>query len=81
MCPAAEGATRLGRMSRFTKSLLAVVLGNFVYFSVLPYLPAAVRHQRFQIDLGLLVDASFCLVGYAILDLLWPSRGRPRTGG
>jgi hypothetical protein len=67
-------------MSKFTKSLLAVILGNVVYFSVLPYLPPMVRHQRFQIDPGLLVDVSFCLIAYAVVDLLWPSRHRTRTG-
>ncbi|HEV8524459.1 MAG TPA: hypothetical protein VGQ71_08160 [Terriglobales bacterium] len=67
-------------MSKFAKSLLAVILGDVLYFSVLPYLPPVVRHQRFQIDLGLLVDASFCLIAYAILDLLWPSRPRIKTG-
>jgi hypothetical protein len=71
----------VSKVGNFTKYLAAVVLGNVVYFSVLPYLPPVVRHGGFEIDWGLLVDAFFCLIAYALLDVFWPSRPRPRTGG
>lgn len=54
---------------RWIKSLLAVVLGNALYFSLSPHLPRAARHQPFQPDLGVLVDLWFCLFVYGLLEL------------
>jgi hypothetical protein len=55
---------------RLLKSLIAVVAGNAAYFLLMPYMPAAARHQRNQLDLGLLVDFWFCLVAYGVLELI-----------
>ncbi len=46
--------------------LLAIILGNVVYFLLLPHLPPAARHHRFQLDLGTIVDFWFCLVIYGL---------------
>ncbi len=51
----------------FLQALLAIILGNVVYFALLPFLPPYARHHRFQIDLGTLVDFSFCLVIYVLI--------------
>jgi hypothetical protein len=55
--------------TRWLKSLIAVLLGNGLYFSLAPHLPAAARHQPMRLDLGILVDLWFCLVVYGVLDL------------
>jgi hypothetical protein len=55
---------------RFLHSLLAVVVGNAIYFSLLPRLPARAQHRPFIIDWGLAVDFWFCLVCYGLLALL-----------
>lgn len=51
----------------FLEALLAIVLGNVVYFLLVPSLPAAARHHRFHTDLGTLVDFWFCLVAYGLI--------------
>ena len=54
---------------RWIKSLIAVVAGNAVYFSLASRMPAAARHQPFKLDLGVLVDFWFCLVFYGLIEL------------
>ena len=34
------------------QALVAIILGNVVYYALLPSLPLAARHHRFQFDLG-----------------------------
>lgn len=65
---------------RFWQSLLAVVGGNAVYFSLLPYLPLPARHRPFAIDLGLAVDFWVCLAIYGLLSLLKWFRPQSRNG-
>ena len=38
------------------KMLLAILLGNLVYFLIAPFLPDALTHNIFQLDAGLLLD-------------------------
>jgi hypothetical protein len=64
--------------ARWIKSLLAVLLGNVLYFSLAPHLPPAARHQPFRLDLGILVDFWFCLLVYGILNTAAALRRRPR---
>ena len=49
------------------QALLAIVLGNVLYFFLLPSLPPAARHHPFHVDLGSLVDFWFCLVVYGLI--------------
>jgi hypothetical protein len=51
----------------FLQALLAIVLGNVVYFLLAPSFPPAAHHHRFQPDLGLVVDFWFCLVAYGLI--------------
>jgi hypothetical protein len=51
----------------FLQALLAIILGNVVYFVLLPSLPAVARHRTFQLDLGMLLDFSFCVVAYGLI--------------
>jgi hypothetical protein len=60
------------------KYLVAVVLGQALYFSVAPYLPPAARHQSFQFDLGTVVDFWFCLFVYGLIELVVFLRNRAR---
>jgi hypothetical protein len=54
----------------FWRSLLAVVAGNAIYFSVMGRLPARAQHQPYRIDWGLAVDFWICLVCYGLLRLV-----------
>lgn len=62
----------------FVLALLAIVIGNVLYFLVLtPLLPAAGRHEVFRVDLGLAIDFAVCVVLYGVIELLL----RHKTGG
>jgi hypothetical protein len=54
-------------MFNLLQALLAIVLGNVLYFLLLPSLPPAARHHPFHVDLGSLVDFWFCLVVYGLI--------------
>lgn len=51
----------------FLQTLVAIVLGNVVYFLLLPSLPPVARHHPFRMDLGMVVDFWFCLVAYGLI--------------
>ncbi len=54
-------------LMNFLQALLAIILGNVVYFVLVPSLPPAARHRPFQIDLGMILDFWFCLVAYGLI--------------
>ena len=54
-------------LMNFLQALLAIILGNVVYFVLMPSLPPVARHHRFQLDLGTVVDFWFCLVAYGLI--------------
>jgi hypothetical protein len=59
--------------------LAGILIGNAVYFTLLPHLPAAARHRPFAFDLGLLLDFVFCVAAYTGVNaLLRPSSAEPR---
>lgn len=58
-------------MQRWARALLAVLLGNLVYFAIMPKLPSAARHVPFRPDLGLLLDCLICTVVFVLLSLAW----------
>jgi hypothetical protein len=48
--------------------LAAILLGNAIYyFSLVPHLPQAWRHQGFLLDLGSLLDFCVCLAVYGLI--------------
>ena len=51
----------------FLQALLGIILGNVIYFLLVPSLPPIARHRPFQIDLGMVVDFWFCLVAYGLI--------------
>ena len=54
-------------MVNLAQTLVAIVIGNVVYFLLLPSLPQVARHRPSQIDLGMVVDFWFCLVAYGLI--------------
>lgn len=53
--------------TNFLQALIAIILGNVVYFLLLPSLPPIARHHRFHIDVGMVVDFWLCLVAYGLI--------------
>jgi cytosine/uracil/thiamine/allantoin permease len=53
----------------FWQSLIAVVVGNAIYFLLMPRMPRLAQHTTFRFDLGLVVDFWICLVIYGLLEL------------
>jgi hypothetical protein len=49
------------------QTLLAIVLGNVVYFVLIPSLPSVARHRPFHLDLGMILDFWFCVVAYGLI--------------
>ena len=49
------------------QALLAIILGNIVYFLLLPSLPPGARHHPLRVDLGMVLDFGFCLVIYGVI--------------
>ena len=60
--------------------LVAILLGNGLYFAMSPCLPPAARHRSWVVDLGTIVDFWFCLVVYGLMNLgvLMSRRGSDR---
>jgi len=57
--------------SLWRDSLLAVLLGNVIYFLLLePRLPERLHHHIFQIDPGLGIDFIVCLAVFAVIRLI-----------
>jgi hypothetical protein len=63
-------------VGRWGKALLAVLLGNLVYFTLMPKLPLSARHVPFRFDLGLLVDCCLCTVAFLLVNFAWRRGGR-----
>jgi hypothetical protein len=51
----------------FLQALLAIILGNVVYFALVPSLPVAARHRPTHIDLGMVIDFWLCLAIYGLI--------------
>jgi hypothetical protein len=58
------------RTKRWIKYLIAIVVGNAVYFLLAPLLPPAGQHHPYHADLGLFVDLWFCVAIYGVIELL-----------
>jgi hypothetical protein len=54
---------------KWLKSLIAILLGNALYFALSPHLPPAAQHRSWEVDLGTVVDFWFCLLVYGLLEL------------
>ena len=47
--------------------LLAILLGNVVYFGLSPYLPAILAHNTYRVDTGLIFDMAICATVYVLI--------------
>jgi len=57
-------------LRRWLEYLAAILLGNAIYyFSLVPHLPEALRHQGFQIDWGMLLSFAVCVAVYGLIRL------------
>ncbi len=61
----------------FLDALLAVLVGNAVYFLLMPHLPPVARHVLFKEDWGLLVDFCICAAIFAAVKF---ARHRSESG-
>jgi hypothetical protein len=67
-------------LANLLKSLVAVVIGNAIYFlMIMPLLPPAGRHKIARIDLGLVIDFWVCLVVFGLIELV--RRGKRAGAG
>jgi hypothetical protein len=55
--------------AKWIKFLIAILLGNGLYFALSPHLPPAAQHHEWAVDLGTVVDFLFCLLVYGLLEL------------
>ena len=64
-------------LARILKALIAVVVGNAIYFLLLmPLLPPAGRHGIARLDFGLLIDFWVCLLAFGVIELIVKVRRR-----
>ncbi|HXQ26127.1 MAG TPA: hypothetical protein VN822_06955 [Candidatus Acidoferrales bacterium] len=55
---------------RWLEYLAAIVIGNAIYyFSLVPHLPVALRHEGFAIDWGVGVDFAVCVAVFGLIRL------------
>jgi hypothetical protein len=55
---------------RWVEYLAAILIGNAIYyFSLVPHLPAPLRHQGPQVDWGMGVDFLVCVGVYGLIRL------------
>jgi hypothetical protein len=61
-------------LGNFKRSLAAVLVGNLIYFSLMPILPPALQHgisrRGPNIDLGLVIDFVICAILYVLFGLI-----------
>lgn len=55
--------------AKWLKFLVAILLGNALYFAASPHLPPAAQHRSWEVDLGTVVDFWFCLLVYGVMEL------------
>jgi len=54
---------------RLWRYLLAILLGNAIYFGIESYLPVGLQHHR-AVDWGLAVNFAICVGCYGIIRLI-----------
>jgi hypothetical protein len=60
----------------FLQALIAVLVGNAIYYLLMPYLPVRARHVAFRQDWGVVVDFWFCLVAFGLVKMVAGRRKR-----
>lgn len=53
---------------RWLEYLIAILVGNAIYFfSLVPHLPSALRHQAMRVDWGTGIDFAVCAGVYGLI--------------
>jgi hypothetical protein len=55
---------------RLWRYLIAIGIGNAIYFGIERFLPLKAQHQPFAFDWGLAIDFWICLACYGIVRLI-----------
>jgi hypothetical protein len=50
------------------RMILAILLGNVIYFAAQPFLPETLVHNLYEVDAGLIADFAICLAIYLALQ-------------
>jgi hypothetical protein len=58
------------RLLLYLRYLIAIVIGNAIYFSIMPHLPPKAQHVPFQMDWGVAVDFWICVACYGVIRLI-----------
>jgi len=66
-----DGAGVTKRVRNLGQAFVAVVLGNAVYFLLMPHLPTWAYHAPFRLDAGLAVDFCFCLAAFGLIKVVF----------
>jgi hypothetical protein len=79
--PPGNRSYRINFWANFWQSLVAILIGNGLYFLVIsPHLPPAGQHRDFAIDLGLVIDFWVCLVIFGLLQLVLRRKSEGKSG-
>jgi hypothetical protein len=65
-----------GVAAKIGDALIAVLLGNAIYFLLMPHLPQAMRHSLFREDWGLLIDFCICAGIFGFVQWMHSRAGR-----
>jgi hypothetical protein len=55
---------------RLLRYLIAIILGNAIYFWLMPHLPPKAQHQSFVMDWGVVLDFCICLACYTVIRMI-----------
>jgi hypothetical protein len=58
------------RTRRWIKYLIAIVIGNLLYFSLQSHFPRVLQHHPYHADFGMFVDLWFCVAVFGLIDLV-----------
>src|SRR5207253_7987478 len=58
---------RLTMIHNWMRMLLAILLGNLIYFATYPLFPPVLKHDLYQVDAGLALDFALCVGIYLLL--------------
>ena len=59
------------KIHNWMRMLLAILLGNVIYFLAEPILPDSLTHDLYRVDAGLLLDFAICA---GIYMLIWKTK-------
>jgi len=61
------GFLRNNMIRSWMKMLLAILLGNALYFLLIPHLPQILAHETYRLDTGLFFDMVICAMVYVAI--------------